>query len=171
MDRTELSDDAIAAGFRSYVTYWLRGTLEDLQDVYDEIAEAQRTGFPWQTVVDALAKLPQRRLWRAFDDDELQDLYDWASSAGLHAVAAKFAEAAAARPYIDDGKVPPEVRQQVMIRDQRRCRSCGSADNLTIDHKIVPWSDGGSSTDPMNLQVLCRSCNSRKGRRPWSEEA
>jgi 5-methylcytosine-specific restriction endonuclease McrA len=42
-----------------------------------------------------------------------------------------------------------------------RCAICGSTKNPTIDH-IVPISKGG--TDGVdNLQVLCGSCNSRKG--------
>jgi hypothetical protein len=42
-----------------------------------------------------------------------------------------------------------------------QCVACRSTDNLTIDH-IKPVSRGG--TDEMNnLQILCKSCNSKKG--------
>src|SRR4029077_4306219 len=40
------------------------------------------------------------------------------------------------------------------------CMKCGSTWNLSVDH-IVPRSKGGTN-HPFNLQVLCRSCNSKK---------
>lgn len=55
------------------------------------------------------------------------------------------------------------VRAAVMDRDYRQCQICGTYDEPTVDH-IVPVSAGGSD-DLDNLQVLCRSCNSRKGAR------
>jgi 5-methylcytosine-specific restriction endonuclease McrA len=41
-----------------------------------------------------------------------------------------------------------------------RCLKCGSVDDLTIDH-VVPLSKGGGS-EFLNLQCLCRVCNSTK---------
>ena len=49
------------------------------------------------------------------------------------------------------------------IGQQPWCSICYVTTNLTVDH-IIPRSRGGTN-DPDNLQVLCRSCNSRKGRR------
>ena len=57
--------------------------------------------------------------------------------------------------------IPPEIRIQVMERDAYRCQDCGGWHDLAVDH-IVPESMGGP-TSLENLQVLCRSCNSRKG--------
>lgn len=48
-------------------------------------------------------------------------------------------------------------------RDGFRCACCGSSDgDLAIDH-IKPVSRGGGN-DPDNLQLLCTSCNSKKGK-------
>lgn len=51
-------------------------------------------------------------------------------------------------------------------RDGLFCQCCGSVQNLVVDH-IEPSSLGGK-TEIENLQLLCRSCNSRKGNRPMS---
>jgi hypothetical protein len=162
-----ISDVEIGTAFRAYLQWYTRGTLDELCRLYDEIAEADRSGFPWQAAIDALSQVQPRRLFRALDDEELQDLYDWASGARLEDAASRFAQAALARPYVDDGRVPPEVKRFVRKRDDGRCQSCGATKDLTIDHKIIPWVEGGSSKDPENLQLLCRSCNSRKGTKPW----
>jgi hypothetical protein len=57
--------------------------------------------------------------------------------------------------------IPDAVRDFVFTRDQFQCVFCAGTHDLTLDH-IYPWSLGGSDL-PENLQVLCRSCNSRKG--------
>lgn len=54
-------------------------------------------------------------------------------------------------------------RQAILERDGYRCLSCGATEDLTIDH-IIPRSKGGSS-EPVNLQTLCRSCNTSKSNR------
>jgi hypothetical protein len=56
--------------------------------------------------------------------------------------------------------IPDDVRDAVYARDGHRCVKCGSPDDLALDH-IYPWSRGGPDTQD-NLQMLCRSCNSRK---------
>jgi hypothetical protein len=48
-------------------------------------------------------------------------------------------------------------------RDGFSCRHCGTAALLTVDH-VVAVANGGTDDDD-NLQLLCRSCNSRKGTR------
>lgn len=56
--------------------------------------------------------------------------------------------------------IPMHVRRLVMKRDGGVCRACGTTDHPTLDH-VVPFSKGGTHR-PENLQVLCRSCNSKK---------
>lgn len=46
-------------------------------------------------------------------------------------------------------------------RQEGRCASCRSPDDLEIDHRL-PIILGGTS-DPSNLQLLCRTCNRSKG--------
>ena len=54
-------------------------------------------------------------------------------------------------------------RQMVITRDNGRCRACGigDVDSLECDH-IVPESQGGKDTLG-NMQILCHTCNNRKG--------
>jgi hypothetical protein len=60
-------------------------------------------------------------------------------------------------------RVPDNLRAAVLMRDGGRCRKCGRALNLEIDH-IVPVSKGGK-TQESNLQTLCRRCNRAKSRK------
>jgi hypothetical protein len=171
LNQSSKVDAEIGAQFRSWLSHVAAGPRDGLEGLYDEIAAAGRSGFPRTPALLALSKLDTRTLWKAFDDDELQDLYDWSHEAGESAAAERFKEAVIEAPRIDDGAVPPQVWELVMTRDGRRCQLCEATDDLTIDHKIIPYSEGGSSKDPDNLQVLCRSCNSRKGTRPWAPSA
>lgn len=50
-----------------------------------------------------------------------------------------------------------EQREAIFTRDGRRCRLCG-APATDIDHIA------GSSSDPENLQALCKSCNMARAR-------
>lgn len=52
-------------------------------------------------------------------------------------------------------------RTRIFERDRYRCVTCGTWEDLTIDHKI-PESRGGTDDDE-NLQTMCRPCNCSKG--------
>lgn len=55
----------------------------------------------------------------------------------------------------------PHIRKKVFDRDGRICKHCGATEKLTLDH-ITPVIKGGANHID-NLQVLCNSCNSKKG--------
>lgn len=54
-----------------------------------------------------------------------------------------------------------DTRLFVWQRDGGACRHCGSTKNLHFDH-VIPRSWGGAST-ALNVQLLCRDCNLKKG--------
>jgi 5-methylcytosine-specific restriction endonuclease McrA len=54
--------------------------------------------------------------------------------------------------------VPRGLRELVLSAG--RCATCGSKDDLTVDH-IMPISKGGTH-ERTNLQCLCRKCNEDK---------
>jgi len=58
------------------------------------------------------------------------------------------------------------VFKKLLHKYKFRCVECGSEEKLTIDH-IKPVSKGGTD-DLSNLQILCKSCNSRKGAK-WED--
>lgn len=66
-------------------------------------------------------------------------------------------------------KIPQDVIIAVSVRDQGRCVSCGATKDLHFDHKI-PWSRGGTNSEN-NIQLMCGSCNRRKGAVDISDEA
>jgi hypothetical protein len=60
-------------------------------------------------------------------------------------------------------RIPTEVKRIVWERDQGKCswQECESNKDLHFDH-IIPWSKGGSSSDPKNIQILCGRHNLSK---------
>lgn len=57
--------------------------------------------------------------------------------------------------------IPQAVRVEVWQRDGGHCVDCSSQDKLEFDH-IIPMAMGGGNTS-RNLQLLCETCNRRKG--------
>ena len=54
-----------------------------------------------------------------------------------------------------------QLRRRVLARDEYRCRACGHAGRLEVDHKH-PVQRGGDPWAMGNLQALCRGCHIRK---------
>jgi hypothetical protein len=60
-----------------------------------------------------------------------------------------------------DRIIPSAVKLEVWKRDKGKCVVCGSHSNLHFDH-IIPYSQGGSSRDAKNIQILCAKHNLAK---------
>ena len=60
--------------------------------------------------------------------------------------------------------IPSDVKLAVWKRDGGACTLCGSKQNLHFDH-ILPYSKGGTSDSPENIQLLCMKHNIQKGAR------
>ena len=58
-------------------------------------------------------------------------------------------------------KLQPILSPLVIKQANHKCSKCGSSKSLTIDH-IKAIANGGDNS-LANLQVLCKSCNSKKG--------
>ncbi|MBQ1667404.1 MAG: HNH endonuclease [Prevotella sp.] len=70
------------------------------------------------------------------------------------------------RRFTEDDKVELLSKLTPNENGLYECNECHqhfAADELTVDH-IKPWSLGGP-TVLSNAQLLCRTCNSRKGNR------
>jgi 5-methylcytosine-specific restriction endonuclease McrA len=61
--------------------------------------------------------------------------------------------------YIDTKHIKKHIREELL--DDAECSNCHTKENLEIDH-IYPRSKGGKSNRD-NLQILCKSCNCKKG--------
>ncbi|MDP7196469.1 MAG: HNH endonuclease signature motif containing protein [SAR202 cluster bacterium] len=68
-------------------------------------------------------------------------------------------------PPLVEGKnhrsIPSWIKNLVHERDAGKCLNCGSKTDLHYDH-ILPFSKGGTSHNPDNIQLLCQKCNLRK---------
>jgi HNH endonuclease len=60
--------------------------------------------------------------------------------------------------------IPSRVKIEVWTRDKGRCVKCGATDHLHFDH-IIPFSKGGTSLSPQNIQILCARHNLSKSDR------
>jgi hypothetical protein len=60
-----------------------------------------------------------------------------------------------------DRVIPAAVKIEVWKRDKGSCIKCGRKENLHFDH-VIPYSQGGSSKDAKNIQILCSRHNLEK---------
>jgi hypothetical protein len=58
--------------------------------------------------------------------------------------------------------IPTGVKMEVWKRDGGKCVVCGATDELHFDHDL-PYSLGGTSVKPENVQLLCARHNLSKG--------
>lgn len=63
--------------------------------------------------------------------------------------------------------ISESTRWRIWERDDFRCHYCGSRKFLSVDHKQAV--DCGGSDDDTNLVTACKSCNSKKKAKPYSE--
>lgn len=59
------------------------------------------------------------------------------------------------------GRMGPRQKAKARARLPQVCAHCGAVENLTLDHKVARAHGGTNRMD--NLQMLCVSCNFRKG--------
>jgi Fe-S cluster biosynthesis and repair protein YggX len=64
--------------------------------------------------------------------------------------------------YKHERMIPTWVKVEVWKRDKGRCNLCKLDTGLHYDH-ILPFSKGGRSDDPRNIQLLCARHNLQKG--------
>jgi 5-methylcytosine-specific restriction endonuclease McrA len=60
-----------------------------------------------------------------------------------------------------DRVIPGAVKLEVWKRDKGQCVICGTKQDLHFDH-VIPYSQGGSSRGPKNVQILCAKHNLAK---------
>jgi tetratricopeptide (TPR) repeat protein len=138
-----------------------KGMTDAALVAYDDVIKENRKTRPaltnlaryWKAalLLERGDRAPARReLARLFADDPKYDDY-----LGLQE------QVELAREPHGRAVIAEEVRHAVWRRDGGRCVQCGSQENLEFDH-IIPVARGGASTE-RNLQLLCETCNRRKG--------
>ena len=68
----------------------------------------------------------------------------------------------------DNRYIPQWVKIQVVLRDKGKCVYCGESNVklLEFDHRRA-WSKGGTSKDPLNICLGCKTCNRKKSDKDW----
>lgn len=134
--------------FRAALDYKLRGKAPELVKVYEKIRSGIWVYNGIFRLVDAWQEVSGPRLVYKFK---------------LELYADPFSPNPAEKQDLDHNRViPTSVKLAVWKRDKGKCVTCGSQDNVHFDH-IIPFSRGGSSLVPENIQPLCARHNLQKG--------
>jgi len=71
--------------------------------------------------------------------------------------------------------IPAEVKREVLARDEGQCtfpgsdgHRCTASAGLEFEHR-QPFARGGSSTDPNNIELLCRDHNAFRARQEFAK--
>jgi 5-methylcytosine-specific restriction endonuclease McrA len=56
------------------------------------------------------------------------------------------------------------IRRELLLRDNRKCFSCGIISKYWDAHHIIPVFKGGGACDLNNFQTLCKECHKKKTR-------
>lgn len=123
-----------------------KGNPAEIVKVYEKIRSGIWTYNGFFRLVDAwVEKIAGRKVFK-FKLELIEDQYEQKSE----------------QTIIDHPRIIPSwVKREVWKRDHGKCVICGSSDNLHFDH-IIPYSKGGSSRDPLNIQLLCARHNLQK---------
>jgi hypothetical protein len=135
----------------------------DLQDYQEFFVLDDRTGdlLIRTDLREHMKKLSGDKIWLLLkimsytggdDEQHQQDIQRFEHGKGL-----------AYRTRIEYYNMRDALMSTLIERDGSTCRNCGTTNDLTVDH-ITPVIKGGKNVIS-NLQILCRSCNSRKGAR------
>lgn len=101
---------------------------------------------------DARVEGAYDRMWRVKERKSLSVLLDWLQKLPLITLP----------PMNKKGRaIPAWVKELVRERDNGKCVACGATESLHFDH-ILPFSMGGSSVHPDNIQLLCDKHNHEK---------
>lgn len=134
--------------FRNIVEVWSRlGRQPKTRDLSGDVSKFSSTTYAYRF-----------GSWR----QALEKFVEWANDQNVPMESREQSD-------VQSRKTPRNVnwrlRAQVLMRDDAKCRLCGSTPKdgakLQVDH-IVPWSRGGE-TVLTNLQILCERCNMGKG--------
>jgi 5-methylcytosine-specific restriction endonuclease McrA len=87
----------------------------------------------------------------------------WVVLGALVALAARNAPRPVPQQRHKRQHIPRDIRLRVYERCNGACVKCGSTYPLQVDH-IKPLAKGGSNHES-NLQMLCDTCNLKKGAR------
>lgn len=92
------------------------------------------------------------RMWKAKTEDEVGDFLNYLRKLPKYPVSVGEKRSRT---------IPSWVKTFVWDRDGGKCVNCDSRDGIHFDH-ILPFSRGGSSLLPVNIQLLCEKCNLSK---------